>query len=85
MTGFTEQLLRYHDRKYPLMRLFVPLVESRIVRSAMPLCLQRTPSFRTALGIAAWLVQDLLYRDVLRESLGFGRTLAFAAFTKRSD
>ena len=28
-----------------------------------------------ALGYAAWLVQELLYRDVFREPLSLGRTL----------
>ena len=54
------------------MRLAVPFVESREIDSM--LC--------AALGSSAWLVQEFLYRDILRKALSLDRTLGFAAFTK---
>ncbi len=54
-----------------LMRLAVPFVESWEIDSM--LC--------AALGFAAWLVQEFLYRDILRKALSLDRTLGFAAYS----
>ena len=53
-----------------LMRLPVPLDESRIGRSSSARLPKQDSMLCAALGFAALLVKELLYRDVLREALG---------------
>ena len=55
------------------MRFLVPFLKSRIVRSSSARLLpkgRKNSMLCAALGFAAWLVQELLYRDVLWEALG---------------
>jgi hypothetical protein len=35
-----------------------------------------------ALGFAAWLVQEILYRDILQKALSHGQTLELVRFYK---
>ena len=64
------------------MRLPVPFVESWEIRSNLFACLSKNSVLCAALGFAAWPVQELLYRDVLRETLRRGQMLELVRFYK---
>ena len=78
------------------MRLLVPCFESWVVRSTSGRFACKEGSARqpegkvnsvscAVIGFAASLVEELLYRDVLRKALSLIQTLDLVAFTKRSD
>ena len=63
----------------------IPCFESWVVRSTSGRFACKNSVFCATLVFAAWLVQELLYQDVLRKALGLVQSSNLFAFTKRSD